>query len=175
MQPRTGCVRRSQEVGFRGRIDHPGWKSAAPNLPQPALAGRETPFLADHIEFREFRGRDVRRMPQAVATEGATLPIAETPESAPVPFQVLADPLEQMRSGGGEAVGFGRDLGARIQHVAPALGPPALGDVLASNQDDRSIARAPHRLGIFANPDHAAVLADFADLPAMRAANFFQA
>src|SRR5208337_5152918 len=102
------------------------------------------------------------------------LPI-ETPEGAPVPFEVLADRSKQVRSGGGDVVGFGEDVCDRIQRVAPSLGPPAFGDVLASNQDDRIAGRSPHRLGIFANPDHAAVLADFADLPAARAADFFQA
>jgi hypothetical protein len=55
------------------------------------------------------------------------------------------------------------------------LAAPALGDVFACDQDDHVIARPLHGLGIFADPNHLAVLADFSDLPVMRTAEFFGA
>ena len=97
----------------------------------------------------------------------------DTPESAPIPFQVLANRPKHMRSRGGKGVGFSQDARDGMQSVAPLFGPPALGDVFARNQDDRITARPPHSLGVFTNPDRRAILADFSDLPAMRTAEVF--
>jgi hypothetical protein len=113
-------------------------------------------------------------MPKAIAAEGDTVSL-DTPQTAPIPFQALADGLEQMRSGGREAVGLGQHAGNGTQRDAPLLGPPTLGDVFACNQDDRIIASPPHGLGIFTNPEHAAILADLADFPAMRTTEVFYA
>ena len=80
-----------------------------------------------------------------------------------------------MRSGGGEGVDLGQNARHGIRRRHALLAELALGDVFAGNQDNRIIARPPHGLGIFAHPERRAVLADFADLPAMRTAEFAQA
>src|SRR6516162_4198180 len=104
MQPRSRRRRGAQEFGFGCHIGHPDWfYCASPDLTEPALANREDPLAADRVEFR---GRDIRRMPKAIAAEGDTVSL-DTPQTAPIPFQALADGLEQMRSGGREAVGLG--------------------------------------------------------------------
>src|SRR5205085_12479210 len=97
-----------------------------------------------------------------------------TPQSTPVPFQVLSDRPKQMR-GGGETVSFGQYARRGIRRRHALLAAPALGDVFARDQDDHVIARPADGLSIFANPEHGAVLADFSDLPAMGTADFFYA
>ena len=99
------------------------------------------------------------------------LPI-DPPKSAPVPFQVLANRPENIRRGSGEGVGFGQDARGGMLRGTALLVAPALGDVFAGDQDNRIITSPPHGLSIFTNPDDPAVLADFSDLPVMRAAEF---
>src|ERR1700738_3459526 len=110
MQARLRCRRGAQEFGVGCRIDDPDWRCASPDLTEPALAGREAPSAPERVEFRSF---DIRRMPKAIAPERGT-PSIETPQRAPVPSQVIADCLKDMRSGSGEAVGVGQDAGHSI-------------------------------------------------------------
>src|SRR5712671_6745608 len=161
----------AQEFGFHRRIGHPDWFCASPDLTEPALANLEDPLAADRVEFC---GRDIRRMPKAIAAERDTLSL-DTPQSAPFPLQVLADRPKQMWSGGGEAVGLRQNACDRVRRRHTLLAAPAFGDVFARNQNDRIIARPLHGLGILTHPKHRAVLTDFADLPAMRTAEFFYA
>src|SRR6202007_2640256 len=103
----------------------------------------------------KIRSPHIRPLPQAIAPERDTLlralPI-ETPQSAPVPFQVLANSAKNIRSGGGEVVGLRQSARDRVRRRHALLAALALGDVFAGNQDNRIITRPPHRLGILACP-----------------------
>jgi hypothetical protein len=105
-------------------------------------------------------------MPKTIASKWCSSPSLEAPESAPVPFQVLADRLKQMRSSGGEAVGLGENARYGVCRRHTLLTVPALGDVFGCDQDDDLFVGLPYGLRIFANPEQRAVLADFSGLPA---------
>src|SRR5438270_11695371 len=80
-----------------------------------------------------------------------------------------------MRCGGAKAVGLSQDASNRICRRHALLAAPTFGNVLACDQNDHVVARPAYGLGIFANPDDASVLADFSNLPVMRAAKLFYA
>src|SRR5689334_23409256 len=88
-------------------------------------------FSADRVEFRAL---DVRRMPKAITPEQGTF-LPETPERAPVPFQVLANGPEHIRSDSGKVIGLGQDAGHGILRRHTLLAALALGDV--SNRPDK--------------------------------------
>src|SRR5262249_15898767 len=76
-----------------------------------------------------------------------------------------------------EAAGVAQSLRFGEIHLALSqaiFGPLALGDVFAGDEHDLLIACPPHRFGIFADPEHGAVLANLSDFPGGRLAEVFQ-
>src|SRR4029077_9940904 len=90
------------------------------------------------LKSRVLRGAHA---PRTTARERASLSI-ETPESAPVPLQVLTNRPKDMRSGTGEAIGLGQRAGHGILRRHTLLTTLAIGDI--SDRPDKH--QCPERI-----------------------------
>jgi hypothetical protein len=103
------------------------------------------PSFASKLHSRQTLSKPSRSMsgvPQTRAPQRSSVVIAlpiETPERAPVPFQLLAVRPKYLWSAGCEAVGLGQDARRGELRRHTLLGEPVFSDVFACDQDNHIV------------------------------------
>src|SRR5262249_18548122 len=113
------------------------------------------------LACHRFEGRDIDRrgMPHGDAANDAGGPI-DRPEAAYLPFQAIADRLENTRRRFAEGRGFGQDTGHAVLRRGPPLGALAFADVTNHLREAAQVARlVTQRGGGNIGPKACAILA----------------